>query len=75
VSAGLQCDTCRAFAQGGTPGWLFVAQQPEPSATFSFASMFGQPAEPLTFCTFRCLAEWAYVRAVALGPATGKEPG
>ena len=75
MSAGLQCDTCRKFAPQGAPGWFYVAQQPDESAAYSLMSaMLGRPAEPLTFCRARCLAEWAYVRAMASEAPAGDEP-
>ena len=34
----------------------------------------GPRDDPATFCSVRCLAEWAYVQLATNEPATGKEP-
>jgi hypothetical protein len=77
VSAGVQCDNCRMFGPSRAPGWFYVAQHPaaydDPPSVF--AAIFGNPGEPLTFCTVKCLADWAYVHAMTGEAATGKEPG
>jgi hypothetical protein len=70
---GNQCDNCRKF--GVHPaGWLYLVQHPEQPSSF-MSSLFPQPADPLTFCSMRCVAEYAYVQAVAKDAATGTEPG
>ena len=77
MTAGTQCDSCRAFGPVHASGWFYVAQQPgEEDEPKSFAAaLFGNPSEPLTFCTIRCLADWAYVRNAAAEAAAGTEPG
>lgn len=76
MTAGTQCDNCRKFGPSHAPGWFYVAQQPgerdEPPTVF--AALFGNPSEPLTFCTVKCLSEWAYVHVAASEAATGTEP-
>ena len=38
-------------------------------------TQFGNPSEPLTFCTVKCLAEFATARALVEGmPAPKEEP-
>lgn len=77
MSAGTQCDNCRTFGPSRAPGWFYLAQQPSEDETPSIiAALFGNPSEPLTFCTVRCLSEWAFVHAAAdEAAATGTEPG
>jgi len=66
MTAGSQCDNCRTFAPSHPPGWFYVAQQPGEEAVPSLAAaLFGKPSEPLTFCSVKCLSEWAYVRNAA----------
>ena len=40
------------------------------------ASLFGgiDRPEPGTFCSLRCVADWAYVHAMATGTPAGMEP-
>jgi hypothetical protein len=67
VTAGTQCDNCRQFGPPQPPGWFVVGQHPgeaeQPPSLV--AALFGSPSEPLTFCTIKCLSEWAYVRNAA----------
>lgn len=77
---GLQCDTCRKFAPGSAPpaGWLMLLCQDPPSMSMiSMLSGGGNGGAELTgtFCSLRCLAEWAYVRLVAEGTQGGGLPG
>ena len=75
MSAGTQCDNCRRFGPSHAPSWFFLAQQPGDEEVVSvMAALFGRPREPFTFCTVRCLAEWAYVHAAAVGAPDGTEP-
>lgn len=71
---GVQCDTCRKFALTPLPeGWLLLARQGAP-AVLSVLDMFGGGNGPEltgTFCSLRCLADWAYVRLAAEGPQGG----
>jgi hypothetical protein len=68
---GVQCDTCRVFALLPVPeGWLLLARQP----ALSFPSMLdvisgsnGNPELTGTFCTLRCLTEWAYAKLATEG--------
>ena len=64
---GAQCDTCRKF-DNDPSRWIYV-QRRLPDGGFS---LFGQaPSETVgTFCTMRCLAEFAYVLAVSEDKAT-----
>ena len=76
MTAGTQCDNCRTFSSSHAPGWFYVAQQPgEEDAPSVMSALFGRPSEPLTFCSIRCLSEWAYVRNAAAEAAAGTEPG
>jgi hypothetical protein len=79
---GSQCDGpgCARFAappprHPAPPGWWFLVQ---PAAPREFIDqLFGdktKAAEPRTFCSLRCLADWAYTAAVVSGPAGGAEP-
>jgi len=72
MSAGSQCDNCRAFVPVHQPGLLYLVQQQPP--TDVIAAMFGTPSDPLTFCGMRCVAEYAYVVAVATAAPAGTEP-
>lgn len=75
---GCQCDNCRKFAahDGQVPqGWLVVLQQGPPSlGLMSMISGSGGAELAGTFCCTRCLAEHAYVQAIAEGNAEGAEP-
>ena len=77
MSAGTQCDNCRAFGPSQAPGWFWLQQQPgegeQPQTIFT--ALFGNHGEPLTFCTVKCLADWAYVHAMTGEAAAGSEPG
>jgi hypothetical protein len=65
VTAGNQCDNCRKFSPGHTPGWLYLIQQPDESDEPPIiAALFGTPSEPLTFCTVKCVAEYTYAKAI-----------
>ena len=74
MTAGVQCETCRKFGPGPPPGWLFLMRQPT-SERDPVAQLlaFDRP-EPGTFCSLRCVADWAYVAAMANGKPTGMEP-
>jgi len=74
VTAGLQCDTCRTFAPQSSPRWLYLVQQPSEQPSF-LDSMLGSRADPLTFCSMRCVAEYAVARALVEGDTAGTEPG
>ena len=76
MTAGVQCDNCRVFGPSRAPGWFHLMQQPgeDDSPPSLFTALFGNPGEPLTFCTVRCLADWAYVHAMTGEAATGSEP-
>lgn len=68
---GTQCDTCRTFAPQPSPGWLLLARQAEPSF-MSLLSQGGGTEMVGTFCSMRCVAEYAYAHAViAEQPGTG----
>jgi hypothetical protein len=73
VAAGSQCDSCRKFVPQHAPGLLYLVQQPTEPPSF-VESMLGCRAEPLTFCSMRCVAEYAYVQVVTSDRATGTEP-
>jgi hypothetical protein len=76
MTAGTQCDNCRTFGPSRAPGWFYLGQQPDESETPSIvAALFGNPSEPLTFCSVKCLADWAYVHAMTGDAAAGTEPG
>jgi hypothetical protein len=66
MAAGNQCDTCRTFAPQGSPRWLYLVRQPTEPPSF-VESMLGCRTEPLTFCSMRCVAEYAYVQVVTDG--------
>jgi hypothetical protein len=68
---GLQCDTCRRFSVSPA-GWLYLVRHPGEQSPL--AGLFGTPAEPLTFCSMRCVAEYAYAQAVTSEPATETGP-
>jgi hypothetical protein len=62
---GAQCDTCRRFAAGSCEGWLIlVTVQPVASSVMSMITGAGGGTEVTgTFCSARCVAEFAYVLA------------
>ena len=77
MTAGTQCDTCRAFGSPHAPGWFVLYQYPaaEDAPPPLLSALFGNPSEPLTFCTVKCLAEFATARALVEGmPAPKEEP-
>ena len=78
MTAGTQCDTCRAFGPPHAPGWFVLYQypgndedDPRPSV---LSALFGNPSEPFTFCTVKCLAEFATARALVEGQPAPEEP-
>ena len=75
MTAGTQCDNCRKFGPVHAPGWFHVGQQPVETSDppSPLAVLFGNPYEPLTFCTIKCLADWAYVRNAAAEASAGTE--
>ena len=66
---GIQCDNCRTFTQD-TSNWIVV------SRVGGLTGLFGQPVNEMagTFCTVRCLAEWAYVKAAIESEAVEAAP-
>jgi hypothetical protein len=70
---GNRCDApgCTAFSPPSCR-WLYLVQPPEDSSVLA-ALGIGR-AEPLTFCSMLCVAQYAYVQAVVEGSATGQEP-
>ena len=77
MTAGVQCDNCRTFGPQRPPGWFVLGQQPrdDDERPSVLAALFGNPSEPLTFCTIECLRDWAYVHAETDGAAAGSELG
>ena len=73
MTAGVQCKTCRRFAPSAPPGWLYIVR-PAAEPSFMASLGIGPRDEPATFCSMRCLAEWAYVQAVTFGAPAGTEP-
>jgi hypothetical protein len=72
VTTGVQCETCRVFSPQPSGQWLYLVRPvTEPSVLAALGVIGGDPG---TFCSPRCLAEWAYVQAVTGSPATGIEP-
>ena len=73
MTAGVQCETCRAFSPQPSGRWLYVVS---PAAEPSLMSVLGigRRDEPATFCSMRCLVEWGYVQLVTGEPAAGQEP-
>ncbi len=77
MTAGTQCDTCRTFGPPHPPGWFYLIQQPgdgNPPPASLAAALFGTPSEPLTFCTVKCLSEFATARALVEEQPAGEEP-
>lgn len=74
MTAGAQCDNCRTFAPMPMTGWIhLVVQQADPSG---LAAIFGASQAGLvgSFCSMRCVAEYAMANALIEGPAAGEEP-
>ena len=72
MTAGNLCDNCGKFGPANDPRWWYLIRQPgEPVSPI--AAIFERP-EPGTFCSLRCVADWAYVAAMANGKPTGMEP-
>jgi hypothetical protein len=74
MTAGVQCDTCRRFAPSTPPGWLYLVRPAAEPSILSAFGIGGPKDDPGTFCSMRCLAEYAIVQAAAGEAATGKEP-
>lgn len=57
---GYQCDNCRSFVKGTAAGWLVL------QCLTADTGLFGSPGSQLagTFCSMKCLAEYAYAKAV-----------
>jgi hypothetical protein len=74
MTAGVQCDNCRAFAPMPATGWLHLLQQGEPSGFM--AALTGNPEVSVaaTFCSMKCVAQYATACALISGKATGEEP-
>lgn len=73
---GIQCDTCRTFTAMPPPeGWLFLARQEAPALPSMLAMISGGGGGGAelagTFCSLRCLTEYAYVRLAAEGTQGG----
>ena len=61
---GSQCDNCRKFAADPATGWLIVVQlRPTVSSIMSMISGSGGTEVVGTFCSPKCIAEFAYVLA------------
>ena len=75
MTAGNQCDSCRKFVPQHAPGLLYLVQQPHEPPSFVESMLGSSRAEPLTFCSMRCVAEYAYVQVVTEGKPAGTEPG
>ena len=72
MTAGNLCDSCGKFGPAHDPLWWYLIRQPgEPVSPI--AAIFDR-SEPGTFCSLRCVADWAYVAAMANGTPTGAEP-
>lgn len=72
MTAGVQCETCRAFSPQPCGQWLYLVR---PAADPVMATLGLGPRDDLaTFCSLRCLVEWGYVKLAAGEPATGTEP-
>ena len=75
MTAGVQCDTCRTFSPSHAPGWFFLSQIPgEEQVPSIMTKLFGNSCEPLTFCTVKCVAEFATARALVEEQPAGEEP-
>ena len=76
MTAGTQCDTCRTFGPPHVPGWFVLYQYPADNDQLPsiMSALFGNPSEPLTFCTVKCLAEFATARALVEEQPAGEEP-
>lgn len=70
---GNRCDApgCEAFS-APSARWLYLIQQPEEYSIM--ASLGIGRAEPLTFCSYRCVAQYAYVATVTTEAPAGVEP-
>jgi hypothetical protein len=67
---GLQCDNCREFTTAPATGWLVIFQQLDPALA---ANPFQAAAITIgSFCSFRCVGEYAYVRSGIAEQPTGE---
>ena len=69
-----ECDNCRTLGPCPVPGgWIITAVQPEPSEMTGLAMVFAgsRDDEPATFCSWKCVAEYAAVKALV--PAVDPE--
>jgi hypothetical protein len=60
---GLECDNCRVFNSMPAVGWLVLFQQLDPTA--GLGPLQAPAATIGSFCSYRCVGEYAYVRATA----------
>ena len=63
-----QCDNCKVIGPVTPAGWIVtgVIEQPQPSLLTMFGGG-GGAAEPAMFCTWKCVAEYAWLKAVIPG--------
>ena len=73
MTAGVQCDTCRTFTPQPSVSWLYLLR-PEVQPSVMTAIFGGHSEHPPVFCSWRCLADYAIVRALAEGEPAGIEP-
>jgi hypothetical protein len=63
-----ECDYCRTLGDApAPPGWIIVAEQPEPCEEPGFLAALGHShgADLAgTFCRWQCVAEYATARAL-----------
>jgi hypothetical protein len=69
---GSQCDMCRKFAPQPCGDWLVLVRQEQPSFLAAITGHAGTGVAG-TFCSWRCVAEYAYVQAAAGDAAKGTE--
>lgn len=77
MTTGNRCDgpACATFSPPGDRRWLYLVCQPDsPPSPLAALGIGPVPVEPLTFCSMRCVAQYAWLEAVVPGPATGAEP-
>ena len=73
MTAGVQCDTCRAFTPAPGHTWLSLARVQERVSMMDILTG-SQQEYPSAFCSWRCLADYAIVRALIEGQPAPEEP-
>lgn len=74
MTAGVQCDTCRTFTPQPSASWLFLVRPEAQPSVMSALLGASRSEDPATFCSWKCLADYAIARALVEGQPAPEEP-